>query len=568
MRHLQSVRIQRFKRIHDAPFDLAELNVLVGANNSGKSSLIQGLHFAISLLQSVRLGGTWPKNPGKTVATTLSPNQLIYSPSEDAYALANGGRLLSEKTKAIQFSFVLESGSKFEIQVSKGKNKNIAVVVTEPKTADALTSLEQPFTIFSPGLAGISKTEAFVSDGVLYRALARGDANLVLRNILHRLWGTQQWASFQNDLREIFPSVDLEIRFAQNIDEHIQAIVRTHQGEVPLELAGTGVLQAAQILSYIHKFSPKVVVLDEPDSHLHPNNQRLICSLLREIALTRGVQVILTTHSRHVVDVVGSDAKFIWVQNGNVEAASADDQLAILMDIGALDVKERVAGNKYKCIVLTEDDNTKPIETLLEANGGNLEDILILPYYGVTKIQQLRPLIEVIRGVNKDVKLVLHRDHDAMTEEDVDRWCKNVRALSVEPFVTESLDIEGHFVCSKHLSELNKSFSEKEFDELISGIFNDHKPEFIAAHINRTIENERRMDRYSSVNVGEIGAYAEAKILECPKSRVYGKLFLRRISQRFQESQKRNLVIYRSTKNLKVDALTVILAKVFSSRKS
>jgi predicted ATP-dependent endonuclease of OLD family len=55
MSSLQSVRIQRFKRINDALFDLDSINVLVGANNSGKSSIIQGLHFAIGVLQSVKL---------------------------------------------------------------------------------------------------------------------------------------------------------------------------------------------------------------------------------------------------------------------------------------------------------------------------------------------------------------------------------------------------------------------------------------------------------------------------------------------------------------------------------
>src|ERR1039457_2980741 len=47
---LQSVRIQRFKRIKDASIDLKTVNVFVGGNNSGKSSLIQGLHFGIGLL--------------------------------------------------------------------------------------------------------------------------------------------------------------------------------------------------------------------------------------------------------------------------------------------------------------------------------------------------------------------------------------------------------------------------------------------------------------------------------------------------------------------------------------
>ncbi|MBD2065992.1 AAA family ATPase [Leptolyngbya sp. FACHB-671] len=64
MSSLQSVRIQRFKRINDALFDLDGINVLVGANNSGKSSIIQGLHLAIGVLQPYRKQGFKAKQWG------------------------------------------------------------------------------------------------------------------------------------------------------------------------------------------------------------------------------------------------------------------------------------------------------------------------------------------------------------------------------------------------------------------------------------------------------------------------------------------------------------------------
>jgi predicted ATP-dependent endonuclease of OLD family len=67
------MRIQRFKRITDAAIDLGAVNVFAGGNNAGKSSLIQGLHFGVGLLQSIALSGAWK------ASTSLSPTQLIYS---------------------------------------------------------------------------------------------------------------------------------------------------------------------------------------------------------------------------------------------------------------------------------------------------------------------------------------------------------------------------------------------------------------------------------------------------------------------------------------------------------
>lgn len=77
------MRIQSFKRITDAAIDLGAVNVFVGGNNAGKSSLIQGLHFGVGLLQTIALSGIW-----KT-STSLSPTQLIYSPAVDIQALGD-----------------------------------------------------------------------------------------------------------------------------------------------------------------------------------------------------------------------------------------------------------------------------------------------------------------------------------------------------------------------------------------------------------------------------------------------------------------------------------------------
>lgn len=194
-----------------------------------------------------------------------------------------------------------------------------------------------PYTVFSPGLAGVSRSETYGSDGVLLRALARGDANIVLRNILYRLNQKAEWTKFEEDLSQIFPGIRIKVKFDNNVDQFIDISINEGEGSIPLDLAGTGVLQAVQILGYIHLFSPRIIILDEPDSHLHPNNQRLLCSLLASIALDRSVQVLVTTHSRHVIDAMYKDANLLWVQEGSVVLASAEDQIEILLELGALD---------------------------------------------------------------------------------------------------------------------------------------------------------------------------------------------------------------------------------------
>ena len=520
MPHLQSARIQRFKRINDAVFD-----VLVGANNSGKSSVIQALHFTVGVIQTLRL------TDSRRSASTLNPSQLIHSPTETVYPLGSGGRLLEDRDQAISVRLDLDTGESCTVAIRKGRNRNINVTVDNPDVAESISDLSQPFTIFSPGLAGIAKNEQYVSDGVLLRTLARGDANLVLRNILLRLWKQPEWSNFIHDLREVFPDCDVRVAWQVDTDEFIDVLYLNEGQSVPIELAGTGALQAMQILSYIHRFGPSLIVLDEPDSHLHPNNQRLLCALLRTIAEERDTQVLLTTHSRHVVDALSGAVRFRWVRNGTVEIANQDDEIGVLLDIGALDVRERVNSIDAKAIVLTEDTNYRLLGVLLAANGFDADHTLILPYHGVTTIRNLRPLLQVIRSSNADATIVVHRDRDFLSDDEAQEWEEAIRRLHVEPMLTHGTDVESHFLDSHHLAENNQDQTAEEFVDLVKSIREDNRADLIQSYVNGRLQIARINGTFGSLNIGRLAAEAGDKISRNPDKLAHGKMVLRRLRE-------------------------------------
>ena len=57
MAPIDSIVIRRFKRLEEVHLALGETTLLIGANNSGKSSILQAIHFAVSIAQSARLVG-------------------------------------------------------------------------------------------------------------------------------------------------------------------------------------------------------------------------------------------------------------------------------------------------------------------------------------------------------------------------------------------------------------------------------------------------------------------------------------------------------------------------------
>ena len=72
---LRNIRIDRFKRLEHVDFPVGDVNILIGGNNSGKSTIIQAIHFGFTLFQSLTVSNKWPiKN---RQASTVSPSELI-----------------------------------------------------------------------------------------------------------------------------------------------------------------------------------------------------------------------------------------------------------------------------------------------------------------------------------------------------------------------------------------------------------------------------------------------------------------------------------------------------------
>jgi hypothetical protein len=559
---LQSVRIKRFKNINDAPFDAVSINAFIGANNSGKSTLAQILHFTVGIFQSIGLADRWGNRPA--VAISLSPAQLLYAPCADLYALGYGGQLIESPASAIEVSFVLADGQKIELTIRKGRNGNIHVNIDNVQAAKSLGSLEQPYTIYSPGLAGIARHEEFISNGVLLRTIARGDANLVFRNILLRLSGddhAEAWEAFLDDLRKLFSDVAIDVAYHAETDEHIMVYANTGSGRIPIELAGTGVLQSVQILAYVHYFHPSVIILDEPDSHLHPNNQRLLCKLLQGVAEERDTQVFLTTHSRHVVDALSGQAAFLWVRSGTVEAMQQDHDLAVLLDIGALDVKEMLSKSQAKCIVLTEDALKRGLEILIESSGINMADTLVLAYYGCTSPHNLRPLLELIRVSNPNAKIVVHRDRDYLTQKESEQWETELRNMGAEPFLTVGVDVESHFLGARHLSEMNGT-TEQDMQDLLDAATQSCRALSIEKYVNGRTDIEKKAGTFGKLNVGQLAANAPGLIDSDAERYRHSKAVLKQLRHDFQDANGRNLKVMEASEHLAVDQFAALARRL------
>lgn len=565
---IKSVKIERFKSIHHLEVELGEVTVLVGPNNAGKSSVLQALQFATSLCQSLALDNV-SRWRGNKRTGTLASEQLIYTPLRDVHTLAEGGRLRQDPQFAINIELINEIDRSLAIQVTRGKNKNISCSLTGKELGQKVSDLDDPFSVVAPGLAGIPAVEEYRAKGLVRRAAARGDANSVFRNVL---WALRQneasWGEFHQRLSRVFPDLEVEVKFDEDNGESIDAQVKMNGIELPIDSVGTGVLQAIQVLAYVGLYRPDLIILDEPDSHLHPDNQRKLARLLGDLAHNGEVQVVFSTHSRHVLDEVAKfDAKVHWMSDGELRGADFT-LLSGLLELGALDAGDRLRAGQTRCVIITEDTNLDALKTLLVSSGFDLDACAIWSYGSSSKLESAMLLARFIFDVASDTRVIVHRDRDYMTVEEVEGYRSSLEGIGVVPFVTEGTDIESHYVDSGHLKSVYPSLSVDDLDAAINQATADTEEYSLRIMISTLSEDASRArsrGKIDNVDHGKIALQAMDDYRDDPKRFRHGKKVMRRLRAILQESHRVQGDPYRvSSAALSVPALAAVAQELGS----
>ena len=480
---IRNLIIKNYKRIEFTQVPLGRITVVVGGNNSGKSCVLQAPHFAVNLLQSTVIEGDY----------TIPSQNLRYLPTGDVLDLSHGERLTSE-TPPVQVTFEMsddpESTDKREYSVgfTRGEGLNVQIETSSGDQAlGRMSDTVEPFSIYVPGLAGIPLQEEYRSDAIISSAIARGDANLYFRNVLLRISEKPEKLKRLNSyLHKIVEGSELIVQFDPRIDNYISAWIRNGARDIPIDSMGTGILQFLQILACVIEYRPALVLLDEPDAHLHPNNQRVIAMLFSEVVQQSSTQIVLATHSRTLLDAFRQidSATFVWVENGVVQTSEKKEHISMLMDLGALDGGERFYSEKCTAVVLTEDTDLEFIRSLLLANSIDPNRTLLHSYQSSSRLQAALELARFIKSIRPAVRVIVHRDRDFMNEDDVE----DIRTQllkdgdDIDLFVTEDSDIEHYFTRPNHLAAIFDIEIQKA-EKIIEEVIRNNRAEFTAKYV-------------------------------------------------------------------------------------
>lgn len=556
---LNKIIVERFKNIGRVEIDLSSITTLIGSNNSGKSSILQAIQFAVSISQTAKTQATGWVSDREKLSTTMGQDELIYSPLKDAFALAPQGRLRTEESHSIQVTFV-EKDKTAVVAARKGKNKNIAATINGRDLGSTLQDIDSPYSIIVPGLAGIPASEEHKSPSIVRKAAAKGDANSVFRNILFLLHNdTTAWNRLVSYLAEIFPEISIQLAFDENRDEHIGVTVKVGGATLPIDSCGTGVLQAIQILAYAFLYKPRLLILDEPDSHLHPNNQRVLAKVLRKVATELGIQVLLSTHSKYLVQELKDSSEFVWIRNGKREAHSPDYLLESLLEIGALGAGEDL--ESFDALVLTEDEDSDLIRVVLEANGFNLSRTQVLAYKGCSNQDTANALIEYALAKNPSLSVVVHRDRDYFTPEEEQKY-RTSFAGQIQVFLTPGNDIESLFSSRAHLGHVYQ-LTDQQLDDLENKAKTEKWDEILRKIVNSLVDRKRKQG--GSIDSGTIAVDVLAMLNGNFAVYRHGKTYLKGVHTVLQRDFSKVVGTYVSSPALIVPELRDVATRLWGS---
>lgn len=356
--HIHTFQIKNFKAVKDITLYFnQDLNILTGINNSGKTTVLEALAlwnecFYKLINQAKRTvkgryeSGDYVLGPSNNryfnfddINSVRSPNlEDIFRNRDKKNKIVLSATLVNEFKDTIQIPFKMgDSGGKYLIELDGFSTFDFN------KFNKFFKSFPEPTEVYyaSP-VAAIKSTENFVTEPQVKDAIRKRESYQVIRNRIYKLYHTDRFSKFQNDLSFILyneTSAKIKITNTNDINRDIRVIInyKIEKDEVEKDIAllGSGTLQAIEILLNVYQQTSErkdlvFVLLDEPDSHIHRDIQKRLLKVLLEFA--REHQIFITTHNEALIR--STPLQNLFHLDGSIEGEVKNMYLGDLEKIG------------------------------------------------------------------------------------------------------------------------------------------------------------------------------------------------------------------------------------------
>jgi hypothetical protein len=206
-----------------------------------------------------------------------------------------------------------------------------------------------------------------------------------LPQVLHYHYNNDRdkFDAFEAIVRKVLPEVDI-IETPPADANTVTVRIRFRSGPVKFELGSlsSGIKDVMVLLVAAH-FSPpgSLVLIEEPENHLHAAAQKALCSVIKELAKTEQKQFVLTTHSEFIL------GQFDAAQSVLIERGVSGSKAIPLEKVDVYSLWQRlgiersklleVLGRTRQVVVITESRNDAKILEVLAMDDHELSDSVL-----------------------------------------------------------------------------------------------------------------------------------------------------------------------------------------------
>jgi len=356
---LTRVQIRKFKRFNDVNLDLGKSVVLIGPNNSGKTTALQALalwDIGVRRWNEKRKGRTSPeKRPG----VTINRRDLVSIPIPSANLLWRNlhvrdvervkiGEKTKPKTQNIRVEIIVDGvtqGKAWSCGLEFDYANEESFYCRPLRTNDENGRMPVPAEVgeikvaFLPPMSGLADREFIKQTGEIAVLIGQGQTAQVVRNLCFQIYRQKDennyWQELTGHIRSLFGVQLLSPNFIPERSEITMAYKDEHSNILDLSSSGRGLQQTILLLAHLYSNLGTVLLLDEPDAHLEILRQRQTYNLLVKVAEQQNSQIIAASHSEVVLnEAAGRDTVIAFVGKPHRIDDRGSQVLKSLRDIG------------------------------------------------------------------------------------------------------------------------------------------------------------------------------------------------------------------------------------------
>ena len=482
---LLKLEIENFKCFQKFELKLQDFNVVIGVNNSGKTTILQALIFGHYLIRKC----VWSDrnklfSANKTdYVFDLIPNMFVKDLWFNQKTRGKGNTSVPIKI-FLEYEDDLKFG--FEIHYRYGglnhKVVEIPAIISTKKMEGILS--EPPLLI--PASTGIIVHEEYRASGVRDFLISSGRSSELIRSFLYDIIMkgdgiTKEIELIRTKLRHVFGITDLKVEWNEATDPYMRTFYKEKGNTFDLVSGGSGFIQFIQILSKIYYRKSPIVIIDEPDAHLNPNLVYDMIRTLQDYAKEIQVQLIIATHSKDVLDIVEPEQIFI-IDSSLDESKTCDEAKKAAYEALNIELPSRDLAylQMFNKVLLVEGSSDITLlqrfgTTLQEDFKSNLRNIFVLPIKGKDNFDAYVNFFNSLKQkLSKNIEVFFLRDRDALTDDDYKNKLQYYSSKVKKAVILKRNELESYLLLPKLftnvLSQNKVGFTDKDFRDLLSEI--------------------------------------------------------------------------------------------------